>query len=70
MDTMLQVEIVATGEKAWLPFDMAHRMAALGRVRLPAPRPDMRYAHPSALPLRESWQGGRFWPAGYTTRLH
>lgn len=70
MDTLIECEVVATGEKAWLPFDVAHHMAALGRVRLPAPKPDMRYAQPSALPLSSSWQDGKFWPTRLMTRLH
>ena len=70
MDTLVEVTIVESGAKAWLPLDIATRMAALGRVRLPQPRPDMRYAAPSTLPLKQTWQGGRFWPQGYTTRLH
>jgi hypothetical protein len=70
MDALLQVEVVETGAMVWLPRDIAERWARLGRVRLPAPKPDARYARPSALPLRQTWQDGRFWPAGYTTRLH
>lgn len=70
MDTIIECELIETGTKVSLPRDIAERWAALGRVRLPAPKPDMRYAAPSRLPLPQTWQGGRFWPTRLMTRLH
>jgi hypothetical protein len=70
MDEMMQVEVVESGARVWLPREVAERWARLGRVRLPAPKPDARYAEASALPLAQTWQGGKFWPTRLMTRLH
>lgn len=65
---ILECEVVETGTKVWLPRVEAERFAALGRVRLPAPKPDARYAAPRPLPLASTWREGRFWPANFMTR--
>jgi hypothetical protein len=64
---LVECEVPATGRTIWLPRDIATKFAAMGRVRL---APDTRYAAPSALPLRQAWQDGKFWPSRLMTRLH
>ena len=68
MDALVQCELVATGRLVWLPHDSAEKFAALGRVRLPKPAPDQRYAEPSVLPLEQTWRGGRFWPTAQASQ--
>lgn len=52
----------SNGERVRLPLAAAERLARLGVVLLPEPRPDLRYATPSALPIESTWIGGRFNP--------
>lgn len=60
--TLVECEIVSTGNRVRLPLSAAERLARIGAVRLPDPRPDLRYARPSALPIESTWNGGRFNP--------
>jgi hypothetical protein len=67
---LVECVVPATGRTIWLPRDIATKFAALGRVRLLL-APDMRYAAPAALPLRDTWTAGKgFWPSRLMTRLH
>lgn len=67
--TLIECEVTSSpGATVWLPYETAMRLAALGSVRLPKPKPDERYRKPGALPLASTWQDGRFWPMNYTTR--
>lgn len=59
---LIEVEIVSTGRRVKLPLSAAERLARVGAVRLPDPKPDLRYARPSALPLESTWIGGKFNP--------
>lgn len=60
--TLVECTVVANGVRVWLPFEQAQRLAALGAVRLPTPKPDLRYAAPSRQPLSATWRGGAFVP--------
>lgn len=60
--TMIEVEVVASGKRVSLPLSAAERLARLGIVLLPEPRPDPRYAKPAALPISSTWVAGRFNP--------
>lgn len=65
---MVECVVVATGTTARLPMEQAMRLAALGRVRLPAPKPDPRYGpKPAPLPIRSTWADG-FSPGRPVTR--
>lgn len=59
---LIECEIVSTGRRVRLPLSAAERLAKIGAVRLPEPRPDLRYAKPSALPISSTWSDGRFNP--------
>ena len=59
---LIECEIVSTGNRVRLPLSEAERLARIGAVRLPEPRPDLRYAKPSPLPIESTWIGGRFNP--------
>ena len=59
---LTECEVVSTGRRVRLPLSAAERLAKIGAVRLPEPKPDLRYATPSPLPLASTWVGGRFNP--------
>jgi hypothetical protein len=65
---LIECVISETGGRVHLPYEQAHKLAALGRVKLPEPKADNRFRKPGALPLAQTWQDGRFWPVGYTAR--
>ena len=66
--TLIRCEMVDGSGFVTLPACEAERYAALGRVRLPTPQPDARYAAPRPTPISATWRAGRFWPASYLTR--
>jgi hypothetical protein len=61
--TLIEVEIVSNGRRVTLPATAAERLAKLGTVRLPEPRPDLRYqTQAKPLPLASTWVNGQFVP--------
>lgn len=60
--SLVQVEVVETGKLIYLPEHAAAFWGGLGRVRLPQPKADDRYAPHRRLTLAETWQDGAFTP--------
>ena len=65
MESLVEVEHIATGTRALLPRDVAYLMTEAGRVRLV---PDERYATPAPTPVLHTWTSGKFTPTRLTRR--